>query len=124
MTLPNRRPCITSDVEGFSITIGFNPKDNFKPCEVFITARAKSGTKLEEWQYLAGVEASKIMQGEDVEETKPGSPVIKETQAKSDPRQARNETPVREAADLEANARQSRSIPVDTFEEERPCDVG
>ena len=65
MTPPNRRPCITSDVGGFSVTVGFDPNDNYKPCEVFITARAKTGTELEAWQYQAGVEASKIMQGEE-----------------------------------------------------------
>ena len=65
MKLPNRRPCITTELGGFAVTVGFNPLNNYEPCEVFITARAKSGTELEAWQYETGVEASKIMQGEE-----------------------------------------------------------
>lgn len=63
MRLPNRRPCVTEDVGPFSVTVGFMPS-TLNPCEVFITARGRSGTELEQHLYDIGVKASKIMQHE------------------------------------------------------------
>lgn len=62
MSLPARRPCVHKDVGPFTVTIGFDP--NGLPCEVFISKRAKSGTKLDDHLYELGVAISKEMQGE------------------------------------------------------------
>lgn len=69
MNLPNRRPCVTEDVDAFAVTVSYLPdltKPDFlgQPCEVFITKRAKSGTELEAHQFQLGVAISKLMQGE------------------------------------------------------------
>lgn len=64
MTLPNRRPCETSDIGPFSITVSFHP-DTGQPVETFFTKRAKSGTELEQHLYDLGVTASKMMQHEE-----------------------------------------------------------
>ena len=63
MTIPNRRPCVTYDVDGFTITVGFDPNSGHA-CEFFFLGRGKIGQQL--WQTLEdiGVEGSKIMQGE------------------------------------------------------------
>ncbi len=63
MTLPNRRPCVHEKVGPFIVTVGFDPRDG-KPCEVFISKRAKTGTELDDHLYQLGVTASKLMQGE------------------------------------------------------------
>ena len=60
--IPNRRPCITETVGPFAVSVGFDPWG--RAFEVFISARAKSGTELEQHLYDLGVTASKIMQGE------------------------------------------------------------
>ena len=60
--IPNRRPCITETVGPFAVSVGFDPWG--RPFEVFISARAKSGTELQQHLYDLGVTASKIMQGE------------------------------------------------------------
>lgn len=68
-SLPNRRPCITEDVDAFAVTVSYLPdltKPDFlgAPIEVFITKRAKSGSELECHQFALGVAISKLMQGE------------------------------------------------------------
>lgn len=63
MTLPNRRPVVHERVGPFIVSVGFDPKDG-KPCEVFISKRAKTGTELDDHLYELGVAASKLMQGE------------------------------------------------------------
>lgn len=59
--LPTRRPCVSSDVGPFTISVGFVDD---RPVEFFVTARGKSGTDLDNWLYEFGVTASKIMQHE------------------------------------------------------------
>jgi len=63
--LPNRRPCVTTDVgENLSVTVSFHPQ-TMQAIEVFVTGRGKcSDTPFENALYNMGVEASKIMQGE------------------------------------------------------------
>ncbi len=61
--LSNRRPCVHERVGPFIVTVGFDPRDG-KPCEVFISKRAKTGTELDSHLYEIGVTASKLMQGE------------------------------------------------------------
>lgn len=61
--LPARRVCVSEDVGPFTVSVGFVDD---KPCEVFVTRRAKSGTDLEEILYQIGVTASKIMQRENL----------------------------------------------------------
>lgn len=58
----NRRPCETESVGPFAVTVGFDLEG--KPFEVFITARGKSGTQLDDHLYELGVAASKMMQRE------------------------------------------------------------
>lgn len=66
--LPWRRPCVTEEVDNFSVTVSYDPRELVRgrivPCEVFMSQRAKSGSELEEHQYELGVAASKLMQGE------------------------------------------------------------
>lgn len=61
---PPRRHAVHKRVGPFIATVGFDPRDN-RPCEVFISKRAKSGTELDEHLYDLGVAISKIMQGEE-----------------------------------------------------------
>ncbi len=61
--LPNRRPCVHERVGPFIVSVGFDPRDG-RPCEVFISKRAKCGTELDGHLYDLGVAASKLMQGE------------------------------------------------------------
>jgi len=58
--LPARRECVTEDVGPFSVAVGFV---DGRPCEVFVTKRAKTGTDLDGILYELGVAVSKIMQG-------------------------------------------------------------
>lgn len=59
--VPDRRESINADVGPFTISVGF--VDN-RPVEMFVTARGKSGTHLDDILYELGVTASKMMQGE------------------------------------------------------------
>lgn len=66
MDIPNRRPCVTSDVGRFAVTVSFMPDRRAKdlcgaPLEVFVTKRGRSGTELEETLYELGTEASRLM---------------------------------------------------------------
>ena len=64
--LPNRRPCITTDVgEGISITISYHP-DTEEPVELFVTGRGKKAADgpMTDALYNLGVVASKLMQKE------------------------------------------------------------
>ena len=64
--LPNRRPCITTDVgEGISITISYHP-DTEEPVELFVTSRGKKASDgpMTDALYNLGVTASKLMQKE------------------------------------------------------------
>jgi len=65
MNLPNRRPCVTTDIgAGLAVTVSFHPQTG-EACEVFMTGRGKaSENTLTEALYQLGVTASKLMQGE------------------------------------------------------------
>ena len=69
--LPNRRPCITTDVgEGLSITVSYHP-DTEEPVELFVTGRGKKASDgpMTDALYNLGVVASKLMQKEDLHST-------------------------------------------------------
>ena len=63
--VPNRRPCITTNVgAGMAVTVSFCPKSG-DAIEVFMSQRGKaSDNELTEAMYDLGVTASKLMQGE------------------------------------------------------------
>jgi hypothetical protein len=61
-SLPTRRHAVNVEVGPFVATIGF--RDNGNPCEVFFTARGKSGTDIDDLLYELGVAISKAMQHE------------------------------------------------------------
>jgi hypothetical protein len=65
MNLPNRRPCVTTDIgAGLAVTVSFHPQTG-EAVEVFMTGRGKaSENSLTEALYQLGVTASKLMQGE------------------------------------------------------------
>lgn len=63
----NRRVAQNCDVGPFTLSIGFDPEGH--PCEMFLVARGKSGTDLDDWLYELGVRGSKMMQGEDFDGT-------------------------------------------------------
>lgn len=69
MNLPNRRPCVTTDIgAGLAVTVSFHPQTG-EACEVFMTGRGKaSENTLTEALYQLGVTASKLMQGEHEDE--------------------------------------------------------
>jgi hypothetical protein len=64
MTIPNRRPCVTTDIgSGLAVTVSFHPKTG-DAVEVFMTKRGnKAGqSELDDAMYKLGVTASKLMQ--------------------------------------------------------------
>ena len=61
--LSTRRPCINTRTKHFHFSVGFDP-DTGKPVEFFITGRGKVGQELDFKLYELSVEASKLMQGE------------------------------------------------------------
>ena len=70
MDIPNRRPCITTDIgSGLAVTVSFHPETN-QAIEVFMTKRGnKAGqSELDDAMYKLGVTASKLMQGEGLDE--------------------------------------------------------
>jgi len=58
---PPRRPSQSVEVGPFIATVSFDPQTK-APIEVFFTARAKSGTDIDELLYEMGVSISKVMQ--------------------------------------------------------------
>ena len=65
--LPNRRPCVTTDVgEGLAVTVSFHP-ETATPVEVFLSGRGKKASDgpMTDALYNMGVEASKLMQNKD-----------------------------------------------------------
>ena len=67
MNLPNRRPCITTEVgEGLAVTVSYHPETN-EAVEIFVTGRGKKASDgpLTDALYNLGVQASKLMQKED-----------------------------------------------------------
>jgi len=63
--MPNRRPCITTEVgAGLAVTVSFCPRTG-EALEVFMSQRGKaSDNELTHALYNLGVTASKLMQGE------------------------------------------------------------
>lgn len=63
--LPNRRPCITTDLGmGLAVTVSFHPQTG-EAVEVFMSGRGKaSDGEMQDCLYDLGVVASKLMQGE------------------------------------------------------------
>ena len=61
--LSTRRPCINTRTKHFHFSVGFDP-DTGQPVEIFITGRGKVGQELDFELYELSVEASKLMQGE------------------------------------------------------------
>ena len=65
--IPDRRFSETQQIGPFAVSVGFR-QDHLGnwtiPFEVFITARGKSGSELDDHLYEIGVAASKMMQGE------------------------------------------------------------
>ena len=63
--IPNRRLTVTEQIGPFAVSVGFK-QDHLGewtiPFEVFVTARGKSGTELDDYLYEIGVVASKTMQ--------------------------------------------------------------
>ena len=57
------RPCITTRTKNFHFSAGFDPHTG-QPVEFFITGRGKVGQELDFELYELSVEASKLMQGE------------------------------------------------------------
>tara|TARA_Y100001937_G_scaffold98124_1_gene133787 strand:- start:1616 stop:1858 length:243 start_codon:yes stop_codon:yes gene_type:complete len=64
--IPNRRPCVTTDVgEGLAVTVSFHPETG-EAVEVFMTGRGKaSDNPMQDALYNMGVKASELMQMED-----------------------------------------------------------
>ena len=64
--IPNRRPCVTTDVgEGLAVTVSFHPKTG-EAVEVFMTGRGKaSDNPMQDALYNMGVKVSALMQMED-----------------------------------------------------------
>ena len=64
--IPNRRPCVTTDVgEGLAVTVSFHPKTG-EAVEVFMTGRGKaSDNPIQDALYNMGGKASELMQMED-----------------------------------------------------------
>lgn len=65
--LPNRRPCVTTDVgEGLAVTVSFHPVTD-DPIEVFLSGRGKKASDgpMTDALYNLGVEASKLMQNKE-----------------------------------------------------------
>ena len=61
--LSTRRPCINTRTKNFHFSVGFDPQTG-QPVEFFITGRGKVGQELDTELYELSVEASKLMQGE------------------------------------------------------------
>ena len=65
MSLPNRRPCVTTELGmGLAVTVSFHPNTG-DAVEVFMTGRGKaSDNEMQNVLYNMGVEVSKLMQKE------------------------------------------------------------
>jgi hypothetical protein len=65
MNIPNRRPCITTELGmGLAVTVSFHPQTG-EAVEVFMSGRGKaSDGAMQDALYEMGVVASKMMQGE------------------------------------------------------------
>jgi hypothetical protein len=64
--IPDRRFTVTEQIGPFAVSVGFKQDSAGEwtiPFEVFVSARGKSGTELENHLYEIGVAASGLMQG-------------------------------------------------------------
>ena len=67
MDLPNRRPCVTTDVgEGLAVSVSYHPETN-EAVEVFVSSRGKKASDgpMTDAVYNLGVQVSSIIQGKD-----------------------------------------------------------
>ena len=67
MDLPNRRPCVTTDVgEGLAVSVSYHPETN-EAVEVFVSSRGKKASDgpMSDALYNLGVQVSSIIQGKD-----------------------------------------------------------
>ena len=67
MDLPNRRPCITTDVgEGLAVSVSYHP-ETAEAVEVFVSSRGKKASDgpMTDALYNLGVQVSSIMQNKE-----------------------------------------------------------
>jgi|TARA_Y100000004_G_scaffold110257_1_gene123738 hypothetical protein len=67
MDLPNRRPCITTDVgEGLAVSVSYHP-ETAEAVEVFVSSRGKKASDgpMTDALYNLGVQVSSIIQNKD-----------------------------------------------------------
>jgi len=67
MDLPNRRPCITTDVgEGLAVSVSYHPETK-EAVEVFVSSRGKKASDgpMSDALYNLGVQVSSIIQGKE-----------------------------------------------------------
>ena len=67
MDLPNRRPCVTTDVgEGLAVSVSYHPETK-EAVEVFVSSRGKKASDgpMSDALYNLGVQVSSIIQGKD-----------------------------------------------------------
>ena len=67
MDLPNRRPCVTTDVgEGLAVSVSYPPETN-EAVEVFVSSRGKKASDgpMTDALYNLGVQVSSIIQNKE-----------------------------------------------------------
>ena len=67
MDLPNRRPCVTTDVgEGLAVSVSYQPETN-EAVEVFVSSRGKKASDgpMTDALYNLGVQVSSIIQNKE-----------------------------------------------------------
>ena len=67
MDLPNRRPCVTTDVgEGLAVSVSYHPETN-EAVEVFVSIRGKKASDgpMTDALYNLGVQVSSIIQNKE-----------------------------------------------------------
>ena len=67
MDLPNRRPCVTTDVgEGLAVSVSYHPETK-EAVVVFVSSRGKKASDgpMSDALYNLGVQVSSIIQGKD-----------------------------------------------------------
>ena len=67
MDLPNRKPCVTTDVgEGLAVSVSYHPETN-EAVEVFVSSRGKKASDgpMTDALYNLGVQVSSIIQNKE-----------------------------------------------------------
>ena len=67
MDLPNRRPCVTTDVgEGLAVSVSYHPETN-EAVEIFVSSRGKKASDgpMTDALYNLGVQVSSIIQNKE-----------------------------------------------------------